>query len=109
MITIFTFFKVEPSGNNPIAHSNITGGSPLRHPHATSSNQNPEEQMQTAVDSNLAFSNLTTTENVAQRNSSSTSIQNNSINSARTRESVTDDEDLPQNPLQRESSSEGVD
>lgn len=81
----------------------------MRHPHATSSNQNPEEQMQTAVDSNLAFSNLTTAENVAQRNSSSTSIQNNSINSARTRESVTDDEDLPQNPLQRESSSEGVD
>jgi len=99
--------SVEPSGNNPIAHSNISGGSPLRHAQATSSNQN-QEQMQTAVDSNIAFSNLTTVENVTQRNSSSTNIQNNSINSARARESVTDDEDLPQNPLQRESSSEGV-
>ena len=107
-MSIFAFFQVEPSGNNPIAHLNISGGSPLRHAQATSSNQN-QEQMQTAVDSNIAFSNLTTVENVTQRNSSSTNIQNNSINSARARESVTDDEDLPQNPLQRESSSEGVD
>ena len=108
-MSLFTSFQVEPSGNNPISHSNITGGSPSRHSQATSSNQNQEEQMQTAVDSNIAFSNLTTVENVAQRNSSSTNIQNNSINSARARESVTDDEELPQNSLQRESSSEGVD
>ena len=62
--------------------------------------------MQTAADSSVVLSNVG---NLTQRNSSSTSIHNNPMTSGRARESVTDDEDLPQeNPLQRESSSEGV-
>ena len=65
--------------------------------------------MQTASESNVVFSNLPTVENLPQRNSSATSLQNQPMSSGRTVESVTDDEDLPQvNPLQRESSSEGV-
>ena len=65
--------------------------------------------MQTATDSNATFSNLSTVGNMTQRNSSSASVQNRSANSERTRESITDDEELPlENPLQRESSSEGV-
>ena len=62
--------------------------------------------MQTAADSSVVLSNVG---NLTQRNSSSTSIHNNPMTSETARESVTDDEDLPQeNPLQRESSSEGV-
>ena len=92
-----------------MASSNLTGGSPLRQTQQISSNQIQDEQMQTASESNVVFSNLPTVENLPQRNSSATSLQNQPMSSGRTVESVTDDEDLPQvNPLQRESSSEGV-
>ena len=92
-----------------MASSNLTGGSPLRQTQQISSNQIQDEQMQTASESNAVFSNLPTVGNLPQRNSSATSLQNQPMSSGRTMESVTDDEDLPQvNPLQRESSSEGV-
>jgi len=101
--------SVEQIGGNPVRSSNVTGGSPLSNLRQISSNQNQEEQMQTATDSNATFSNLSTVGNMTQRNSSSASVQNRSANSERARESITDDEELPlENPLQRESSSEGV-
>lgn len=102
-------YQAEQIGGNPVRSSNVTGGSPSSNLRQISSNQNQDEQMQTATDSNVTFSNLSTVGNMTQRNSSSASVQNRSANSERARESITDDEELPlENPLQRESSSEGV-
>ena len=102
-------YQIEQIGGNPVRSSNVTGGSPSSNLRQISSNQNQDEQMHTATDSNVTFSNLSTVGNMTQRNSSSASVQNPSANSERARESITDDEELPlENPLQRESSSEGV-
>ena len=73
-----------------------------------SNNQDREEQMQTATEPNRTFSVPSSVGQSTEQQSSNT-FQSPPLASLRAGDITTDDEDIPRvNPLQRESSSEGV-